>query len=190
MTNPVNGDDLIAEIQPTLREVSTQICLRPDLLDEHKELDEKLRGSQLKAGASNRLNPPKGEDREEGETPEDLARQVQELEERIVAASAWFRFRALPKDKYRTLCDQHPPREDNRLDFMVGYDQDAVADALVRKCLFDPVFTEKGWESFVETCAPSEWTELRSAADAANGGETAPPKSATAELILSRLASD
>ena len=47
MTEALSGADLLARIKPTLREESTQICLRPDLLDAWEEANHALATSQV-----------------------------------------------------------------------------------------------------------------------------------------------
>jgi hypothetical protein len=181
-TSPINGDELLARVKPVLKEQRVQICLRPDLMQQHENLEEELRTGAAMGG--NRLNPS-------GKTgPRTTAEAIQALEEEIEAASVWFTFRALPKDEFRAMTTAYPPRPEVPLDLYWGYNQAEMAEALVRKCLIDPVFSEEGWASFVATCAPGEWAELRDAVMEANGGSFTPPKSLLASQVLNRKSSD
>lgn len=180
MAEPINGDELLARVKPQLKEHRTQICLRPDLVDEWERLDKELR--EAKETTTGRLSAGNSA------AVEKLAQQVVDVEAQIEEASAWFTFRALPQSQYRAVLADHPPREDNQMDAIAGHDRDAVADVLIRKCLVDPTFTEAGWRTFMETCAASEWVELREAAFEANGGSVTPPKSALASEVLSKRA--
>jgi hypothetical protein len=180
---PINGDDLLARVQPTLKEVRVQICLRPDLIDQWNTLNAELEESLAQAGGG-RLSDggPTAADKKK-------ARAVQALEKDIEAASAWFMFRAMPSEKYEALCAEHPPKKGDQFDLLAGYDRVAVGAVIVRKCLVDPVFSDEGWETFKTTCGPSEWEELRNAAFEANGGVGALPKSQAASQVLSRRGS-
>lgn len=178
MAEPINGDDLLAQIKPVLATQRTQICLRPDLIREWENLNEQLTTTQ--AEGTRRLAETATKQAKA------LARKIQKLEADIDAASAWFVFQALPVAKYQALVAEHPPREGDQFDLYAGHNREVVQDELIRQCLIDPVFSDAGWETFKATCAPSEWAALRDAANEANGGAVAPPKSPLASLILSK----
>lgn len=184
MTDPINGDDLLARIKPKLKEFRTQICLRPDLMQKWEDADDRLRKAEAENPGNTRLagGGPSTEVKK-------LAREVQKIETEIENASAWFHFRALAVADYQSLLVKYPPRKDNQMDALVGHDREAFADALIRACLVDPVFSDEGWKAFMATCAPSEWAELRNAVSEVNGGEVTPPKSRAASRILSRRGS-
>lgn len=183
MTGPVDGDALIARVSPTLKETRTQICLRPDLVTQWEKLNEELTEETQKA-VDGRLNQGSVSAK-----AKQFARKIQKLEAEIEDASAWFTFRAMPKDEFHALCAEHPARENDRLDMMVGYNREAVGNLLVRVCLIDPVFSDAGWERFSATCGPTEWQELRDASFDANGGVGEIPKSQLASLILAKPSS-
>ena len=178
MSEPINGDVLLARVKPVLKESRTQICLRPDLVERHEILSDELAKAQESAPAARMAG--------KGSTAEakKIAKDIVALEAEIEGASAWFVHRALPKDEFRALCAKFPPRKDNQIDLVAGYDRDAVADLLIRECLIDPVFSDTGWAAFLTTCAPTEWSELRDNAFEANGG-TSVPKSLLASQVLS-----
>jgi hypothetical protein len=52
---PQSGAELLARIRPRFREESTQICLRPDLLDEWEEANTALGEAKVKDMSSGRL---------------------------------------------------------------------------------------------------------------------------------------
>lgn len=184
MAEPINGDDLLARVQPKLKEFRTQLCLRPDLIQKWEAANERLAEVTASGATNTRLagDGPSSQAKK-------IAREVQAIEQEIEDASAWFEFRALPVAEYQALLVKHPPRKDNQMDMLVGYDRDGFSDALVRACLVDPVFSDEGWKAFMATCAPSEWAELRSAVNEVNGGEVAPPKSPLASRVLARRGS-
>lgn len=185
---PRNGADILARIQPKLAEESTEICLRPDLLDSYAEATEALaeahanRAKEDKRMASNATPEARAE--------REAAERVQEVEAELKAASVEFHFRALPKDEMRALKDEHPPRKGNDIDTWKGYNVDAVIDASVRLSLVDPVFDEESWDQLVATINDGEWEEMRRVANTVNGNAFRPPKSLRASEILTRADAD
>lgn len=183
MSEPLNGAELLARIKPQMREESTQLCLRPDLLDAFEEADAELVASRAADMSGNRLS-----DGESTKTRK-LAEKVAALEAEIDASAITFRFKAMSKDKWRALCDTFPPRAKNELDVYAGYDRDAVLDTAVRLCMVDPVFDDESWAELVKNLNPSEWTELTDTVNSANRGVVDAPKSVLASQILARRAS-
>lgn len=182
MSEPVSGADLLARIRPRLNEGEIEICLRPDLIDEWQEANETLQELVAAGMKPGRIASKPTEQIE-------AAKRVQDLEQQIQAASAVFRFRALPKDEWRALCDDHPPRKGNEVDHWTGYNRDAVLDAAVRASLYDPVFDDESWANLVAVTSGGEWEELRKEANSVNRGVNDNPKSELASSILTRHAS-
>lgn len=193
-TTPKSGAELLAKIKPQFREEATQICMRPDLIDEWDEVNSQLTAARAKDAQSGRLGTGVSQ------TTKSLAKRLTELEAEIEANAIMFRFRAMNKDRWQAICDNHPPRSGNELDLFAGHNRDAVLDAAVRECLYDPVFedcTEKDcehddcgtWQAFVKLCNPSEWKELRDTVGSVNRSVVDLPKSALASSILSRRGS-
>lgn len=179
MPEPISGADLLRRIQPRLAEESTVICLRPDLMEAWEDANEELQSAVATGMAGARVgSKPKAQIA--------AAERVRELEEQIEANSATFRFRALTKDQWRALCDDHPPRKGNEVDLWTGYDRDAVLDAAVRASLIDPVFDDASWAEFVQVVNAGEWEELRKTANSVNRGVVESPKSVLASEILTR----
>lgn len=180
MSEPMTGAELLARIKPKLREESTELCLRPDLYDEWEQANEDLADSRAKDTSANRLGAGTSENTVR------LAERVQELEDEIRSTAVTFRFRAMPKDKWQTLCDTHPPRKGNDLDMYAGYNRDAVIDAAVQLCMVEPVFDKDSWETFEDVVNPAEWRELRTVVNSVNRATGDIPKSELASLILRR----
>ena len=183
MPNPISGAELLKRIQPKLAEESTVICLRPDLIEQWDEANEALQEAVAKGmtGARVGTKPP---------AHTEAAEMVQAIEEEIEKSSATFRFRALPKDEWRALCDDHPPRKGNEVDQWTGYDRDAVLDEAVRRSLIDPVFDDESWAELGTVISSGEWEELRKVANSVNRGVVESPKSALALQILTKHGSD
>jgi hypothetical protein len=184
VSEPLNGADLLAKIRPVMREESTQVCLRPDLIEAVIAADQELLASKAK-DASGGERMVHG-----GESPRtvELAEKVRALEEEVVEHSITFRFRAMSKDRWSALCDEHPPRPNNELDKYAGYDRDGVLDAAVRRCLFDPVFDDAAWAELTKVLSDGEWKELTDTVNSLNRGVVDAPKSVLASQILDRAA--
>lgn len=194
MSEPIDGDALIASIKPVLKQHRVQICLRPDLVSDWGHKDAELKELLAKPAGTGRLA---GEGSPTAAAKK-LAREITKLEAEIEQASVWFTYRALPSDKFRALCAKNPPRDKNQFDLLIGYDQDAVAEILMSParegkdqygCLIDPVFSDEGWAALLPSIGASEWQELRDGAFEANGATKTDPKSATASSVLSRRGS-
>lgn len=179
---PVNGAQLLAEIQPQLREGGARICLRPDLIDEFMDAEQALAEAQVADASNKRLGSGSSAKTRK------LAQRVREIEEQVAATEVRFVFRAIPKARYSVIVEEHPPREKNYFDLSVGYNREAVDDELVRVCLIDPEFDEESWQKFLDVCNPSEWEELVRVVREVNGVQTQAPKSVTASLILDKRA--
>lgn len=176
---PISGAELLKRIRPVLAEESVEICLRPDLIAAWTEANEQLQALAAQGMKGARVgSKPKAQI--------ELATRVQELEAEIEANSAVFRFRALPKDQWRALCDNCPPRPNNEVDQWLGYNRDAVSDAAVRESLVDPVFDDESWGELTQVVNGGEWDELRKTANTVNRGVVESPKSALASLILAK----
>ena len=183
-----NGDELLAMIDPQLPEDSVQVCLRRDLLEARDKAENDLISAKAAVLDGRRMNPVGGHNTAE---IQELAEEVQRLEQEIDEKSPWFRFRAIDSDKFEALAAEHPPREDNRLDLMRGYDYESLSKALVRKCLIDPVFSDEGWAKLRAACPIGEWSALRDAVMELNGQKViVPPKSLLASQVLTSRGSD
>lgn len=193
-TAPLTGAELLAAINPRLSERGARICLRPDLLTDWETLTEELGEASAEADRAHRSSTTKL-GAKSSSALRDLAEKVQAVEEQIAASEVRFVFRAMAKDRWQELCDQHPPRPTDQVDQYVGYNRVAVADAAVRAALISPVFedcTKPGcphvecgsWQQFLSVCNPSEWGELRNVVDTLNGVVTGAPKSELASQIL------
>lgn len=173
------GAEILARIQPRLDEDWTEICLRPDLVAEYEELSDKLEQAQFKPG------PKRNAD---GTTRESkaLAKQVEAVRAQIGESAVKFVFRGLARDKFRALCDEHPPNRKDQMDMVVGYDRAALGDSLVHASLVEPAFDADSWKTLLDSISIGEWNELRRCAEKVNGSVvTESPKAGLASRILS-----
>lgn len=184
-TDPQSGAEVLARIRPVMREESTYLCLRPDLLDAWEEANGRL--AEQQAGEVDGDDGPR---RRLGsgtsESTRSLAEEVQGIEAEIEATQVKFTVRAMSKHRWRELCDANPPRKGNQYDLMVGYDVTSVWDAAVRECLIDPEFDDASWRDFLTVCNPSEWDELLQVTRSVNRSVNTAPKSVLASRILAR----
>lgn len=193
MTDPKNGAELLAAIQPKRLEESTEIVLAGDLLAQWETAQAELEASRDKDMSGNRLA-----DGLSAKTRK-LAQKVADLEKQIEAQAIKITFRAMMPAQWRALCDTHPPRKGDKLDAYAGYNRDAVLDDAVRDCMIDPVFVDCSeadcthetcgtWQRFVSVVPPGEWEELKNTVNSANRGVVDAPKSELASRILRRHA--
>ena len=187
MSNPETGAEILARIKPKLDEDWVEISLRPDLIAELEELTAELAESSLEDAK----RPKRNADAPASEWTVILAQQVAAAEQLIEESAVRFAFRALPRDKFRELADNHPPRPLDQYDAIAGYNREALSDALVQASMLEPVFDVDSWLQLVEVVSVGEWNRLRQVAEQVNGSVvTESPKSALASRILSGLASD
>lgn len=208
MSDTPSGADILARLKPRLREESTQIYMCNDLLDEWAALQEQLAESQAKDMAGNRMADG------QSKKTKALAEKITELEALIAEDAIDVRFRAMSKDRWRALCDEHPPRKGDQVDAYTGYNRDAVLDAAVKLCMVAPVFEDcpkmlagevcavpdpetgepvehadcGSWQHFERVCNPAEWKALSDTVNSVNRGVVDAPKSALASRILGRPA--
>lgn len=180
-TAPQSGAELLARIRPRLREETTQVCLRPDLIEAWQEANEALVEQQATDMASPRLGSPGT-----SKSALALADEVARLESEIDATAITFKFRAMTKDAWQRLCAEHGPRRGDQVDAMVGYNRDAVLDAAVRLSMIDPEFDDESWDDFLDVINPNEWAELRETVNSVNRSVTDSPKSPLASRIRSQ----
>jgi hypothetical protein len=200
---PESGADVLKRVQPRLRTDHTFICMRPDLLDRFEELEEEL--DELQRQAAKR--PGRNADKPD-ETLKDKALELKAVQDEIQETQVRIDFRALTKDRWQSLTEQHPPRPGHNVDQLTGYNGSAAVEASVRLCITSPVFedcldpdcshaweNEDGvtegcgtWQHFVKVVNPSEWAELKERSLQVNRGVIEAPKSALAEAVLTSLA--
>lgn len=168
---PQDGAELLARIKPRLAEDWYEVVLRPDL----RTAFEEAHSDYLQAKASDGSRTDRvGAGTESAETKR-LKKKAEKIAAEMTASAVRFVFRARNRDAFRALCDQHEPREDDRYDHYVGYNRQAVSDALVRESLIDPVFDDESWEQLVDVLGPGQWAKLREIADELNEAVVQPP---------------
>lgn len=192
---PRSGADILAEINPTSRTGVAHINMRPDLTDQFYEANDALIAAQAEeqTKSKNRMNPSAAVSDE----VRALAEQVRAIEEQIEAADLAFTFRKIDKSRHAEICDENPPRDGNMMDWQVGYNREAVDNAVVLEALVDPVFEPCGrksckhekcgsWEALLKLIGPGEWDEMVTVVREVMGAVKGAPKSQLASAILDR----
>jgi hypothetical protein len=182
MSEVIDGDALLDQINPQLPRTQAFVVLRPDVYEQWKEADALLDEMQSRE-ATDRLA---GTRKAAAADIKKQAKLVQGYEDQMRESSTMFEFEALPIEEFQKLVAAHPPRKDNQFDFMAGYNSEAVNEELVRVCLVNMKFTDEGWARLRSKCPPGEWAHLREKALEANRDRVSPPKSLLASRILDR----
>lgn len=78
--------------------------------------------------------------------------------------------KALPRKMWRLLVENHPVREGNRADAVVGVNEDTFKDALVPVSIIDPDLSEDELDSFSD----AQWDQIYYAAFYLNRGTQSP----------------
>lgn len=73
-----------------------------------------------------------------------------------------------PRKKYEALRQEHPPREDDDGDAVIGANAATFAEALLRLCIVGPVLDEAEMEAFLDSLNQAQFTVLADEALAIN----------------------
>lgn len=94
--------------------------------------------------------------------------------------------RELGRNAWREVKSNHPPREDNRADSVLGFNTDTVEDDLVRAAVIEPSFaTVAEFDTWAEEQGNSAWALLSATAWELTNGERRDPKPLPASLTRS-----
>lgn len=149
MTTPTLDDLLAAAVPPTR---SVRLCLRGDLMG---ELEESRRALDA-LGPSTSLAP--------GEDEAALRAHILTLAEQVEAASVTFTLRGLKATEWADLVADNPPRDSEAGDRVLGYNPVTLFDALVARCVIDPVMTPEQATRLMDSISAGQWDELCDAA--------------------------
>lgn len=172
-----NAADVIASA--ALPERSVQLCLRGDLLAALQDLQRQLTDAEREDKAGGSLD---------GGAAREVAEQIQTLREEMLDHTITVTIRALPRKKFRTMVVEHPPREDNEGDRVLGFNPDTFFDALMRVCAVEPVLDEALWADLEDKLSDGQWQTLTNAAWAVNERDLSVPFSQRASQILASSA--
>lgn len=120
--------DKISKAQYPTRDVD--ICLDIGLQEEYEALHNQLRDAVAREAGDVRLNP--------GGESKRIARDIKALQVRMAEYVIKFRLQALGARGWEKLQKEHPPRDGNNQDAMLGYNPDTFFDAAIRRCTIKP----------------------------------------------------
>lgn len=167
----VDVDALIDGYESRVEEA--RICLRQDLLAEHRRLEEEL----VAANANDR-------------DPTEIAQRIAALEVELAEARQTFRFQALGREEYADLIAAHPPTAEQReADKGLDHNPETFPAALIAASSLDPKLTVKQAQRIDKQWRLADFRKLYDAALMVNVGVTdEAPKSVLAGVILGRSA--
>jgi len=171
----IKAPDAGSDIESILRmarpkERVVHVCLRGDLVAEHDELERQIRDADTAPGERALAD---------GGSPRALAGRVQAVEAEMRAASAPFRFRALPRSRWDALRKRFEDESANS-----GYNLEALAGPLVAASCVAPVMTEAQVDALREVISHGQFQELFGAAWDVNTGAVDVPFSLIASAAL------
>ncbi len=183
MHNGIDIDTLLDQAKPLQQPVP--ICLRGDLVSEVERLNEEL-ATVLQAEADARVSGAASLDT--GSQGRQIAEQIEALREQMKASTITFMLRALPKQRFRAMIDEHPPRKDDdggvlALDDM-GVNSSTFFDVLIRECTAEPQLTEPQWQKLFGKLSDRQFQVLSTTAWAVNRSDVDVPFSRAASKLL------
>lgn len=170
----VNAKSLIAAGELPRR--SVEVCLRPDLFAQMQDLERDLQRSESERGVAPSLAS--------GSSSRAIAEQFEAVRQHMLDASIVFEFQALPRRRMAALQVEFPPRDGNLADAGAGLNIEEASQALVRRCLVDPVLDDEDWDALDEKISDGQWQILVNAVWAICSREVEVPFSRTASRIL------
>jgi hypothetical protein len=105
-------------------------ALMADIANEERELE------AMPAGSAGSLA---------GDPRRPVAQKIEAMRAQMREDSEEFRFRALGRAAFRKLVASFPPREGNKGDKMLGYNEEALFVGVVRASLISPVLDDEDW---------------------------------------------
>jgi hypothetical protein len=161
------------------------ICTRGDLVAEFERLEDAL-AQQIEADKT-------ADSLDKGAQARQLAEQIEALREQMRGATIWFTLRALHKDRFRQLIDEHPPRKDEDGEVLAA-DRSGVNEAtfwtpLVRECTVVPAMTPARWGKLDAILSNRQFQALTNAAWNVNRDDVDVPFSRAASRLMRGSAS-
>lgn len=170
-----NVKDLIKGAK--LPERSVMICMDTGMTAELEVLERKLADVDRTPGADSLAGDPR----------RPIAEAIKAIEAQMREHSIEFRFRALPRMRFTKLITEHPPREGNRGDAMLGANEDTLFAALVRECTVAPELDAEDWDNLLGAegvLSSAQFDLLSNTAWAVNRRDVDVPFSPNASRIL------
>lgn len=142
------------------------VCLRADLVDEYETLEAQL--NKAKAAAEDSLG---GDPR-----VAELTARLEELRAEMGEATVEFVIRALPEKQFTKVLTEHPPREGDKRDAVMGWNIDDVVEQLIRRGTEEPNLDDEDWQILLEeTLNRATYAQLTNAAWSVNDKDVSVP---------------
>jgi hypothetical protein len=159
-----------------LPEKELRICLRGDLYAELAAAEAALGEAERQAKADGSLAAGTGR--------REAAERVARVRERMLAASAVFRLRAVSRRLYTELLGKHPPRDGDARDAATGFNRDEFFDALTFESIAEPAMNAEQWQRLADRLSDPQFEALTEAAWEINRQGVDVPFSSAASLAL------
>lgn len=165
---------------------SVTVCMHADLQAEHEDLERQLQEA---------LTAPR-DSLAAGGNAKEISERMQALEEQMREHTVDFRFRALPRPKWKALLAEHPPRkaEDGGIDERdkyIGVNTETFFEAMIRACCTEPALSEDVWRILLdERLTDRQFDTLSNAGWALNRSDVDVPFSRAASRILATSESE
>jgi hypothetical protein len=123
-----------------------RLCLRDDLRQRHRRLEEDLAAAMREAPATMG---------EQAKTRQ-LAEQIRKLEEQMDTESLHLLLQALPPGRYRELLREHPPRQNDPVDRHQGFNVDSFIPELLKESISRPVLSPAQMQQAITACSDGQ----------------------------------
>jgi hypothetical protein len=143
----VEGQDVNAILAQAQRPTQPyQLCLRDDLRQQHRKLEEELAAAMREAPATMG---------EQAKTRR-LAEQIRDLEEQMDTESLHLVVQALPPGRYRELLREHPPRQSDPVDRHQGFNVDSFIPELLKESISRPTLSAAQLQQAIAACSDGQ----------------------------------
>jgi hypothetical protein len=159
-------------------ERSAELCLRGDLVAKTQDLLRQLKDAQDREKTGSL----------DGGESLVLAREIDALRKEMQEHSITFVFRGLPRPQWTKLTTEHPPRDGDEHDRLLGLNRETFYEAMVRASLAEPVLDEADWAALEPVLSDGQFQALANAAWAVNARDVDVPFSPRVSQILASSA--
>ena len=147
-------------------ERTLELCLRADLVGALEDAQRRLQAEAER---------PRTSLGDAGDV-DSIRAEVERIKEEAKEHTIVFRFRALNHYEVQQLVADLPPREGNKADKMLGFNQDALTWNLFQKCCYEPALSDDDVVALIGTVdevgngilSPSQWRRLDETLDSLN----------------------
>lgn len=165
-------DQILASAKMPEKEIP--LCLRGDLQAEWETLDAELNAGRTEQTATLAGPPPNVE----------LAEKIQGLEAEMAKAMVTLKLRAMGRTEWFALTAAHPPREDNVMDRIQGFNGASIWDEMIANTLIEPKLDKDRVTKLLDALTPGQVSRVANEAFELNRRDTVSvPFSLTASRI-------